>query len=210
MDVRLLDSYREFQSPLFMLALEHTRSLTNQPAPVPVTFPESYPFSMLSYIPHGQRTSHASSSTSLTGVTFNAGLGETAIVFLVLILSSPRKHILEFFQSSFEIEGRDNFATFLSLFFKVATSILDNEAFPGNWLNVNILVHKVIIKIMEPIATLMEKQFIPNDEKAPSFNAGLWQQVFHMLLQLLSSEQLAIEECSPQVRDIQPFYFEVL
>lgn len=130
---------------------------------------------------------------------FNPGLGETAIVFLVLILSSPTKDILNFLESSLEIEGKDKFVVLLSQFFKAATSILENDAFPKSWLNVNILAHKVLLKMMDPVATLLEREFIPDPETEHQFDSTLWKEGFYMLLQLLSSEQLVIEEFSPQV-----------
>jgi len=66
-------------------------------------------------------------------------------------------------------------------------------------MNVNILAHKVLIKIMEPISSIMEKEFIPFQELESQFDANLWREGLHMLLKLLSSEQLMIEEFSPQV-----------
>ncbi|KAG6857266.1 hypothetical protein H0H87_007099 [Tephrocybe sp. NHM501043] len=195
---RLLDSYREFQNPASRRAIE--RSPTTLKAPIPVTFPESYPFSLLAYLPDAPR---GPNNTPLPGegdVLFNPGLGETAIVFLVLILSSPTKHIVDFLVNSLEIEGRDRFVTLMSHFFTVATSILDNEAFPKTWLNVNILAHKVLIKMMDPIAQIMESNFIPAQELESQFDATLWKECLRMLLKLLSSDQLVIEEFSPQKR----------
>ncbi|KAF7964947.1 hypothetical protein HWV62_1454, partial [Athelia sp. TMB] len=197
---RLLDSYREFQSPANHRAIELTKSPTTTTIAVPVTFPESYPFSLISRLPNPNRHPSHAALASEGNVIFNPGLGETAIVFLVLVLSSPRKHVLNFLESSLEIEGRDNFATLLSQFFKVSTSILDNDAFPSSWLNVNILAHIVIIKMMDPVASLLERDFIPDQDATFSFDARLWREGFYMLLKLLSSEQLVIEEFSPQKR----------
>lgn len=195
----MLDSYREFQSPANHRAVERTRSPTTTAIPVPVTFPESYPFSLVSLLPNAPRNS-PNTLTSDCNLFFNPGLGETAIVFLSLVLSSPRKHILNFLESSLEIEGRDNFASLLSQFFKVSASILENDAFPASWLNVNILAHKVLIKMMDPVATLLEQNFIPDQDAGFQFDSSLWRECFYMLLKLLSSEQLVIEEFSPQVR----------
>lgn len=129
----------------------------------------------------------------------NVGLGETAIVFLVIILSSPVKHILDFLEASLDIEGHDRFLALMSQFFKVATSILDNDAFPRTWLNVNILAHRMLVKMMDPVSTILEKEFIPPRDSESQFDAQLWRDTFHMLLKLLSSEQLVIEDFSPQV-----------
>lgn len=195
---RLLDSYREFQNPVNHRAVERTRTSSTTAVPVPVTFPESHPFSLVALLPDAPRNA----PHTLTGEgnqIFNPGLGETAIVFLVLVLASPRKHILNFLESSLEIEGRDNFASLLSQFFRVSASILDNDAFPSSWLNVNILAHKVLIKMMDPVASLLERDFIPDQDADYQFDSNLWREGFYMLLKLLSSEQLVIEEFSPQV-----------
>jgi hypothetical protein len=144
--------------------------------------------------------------TSEGSLIFNPGLGETAIVFLALVLSSPKKDILNFLESSLEIEGREHFASLLSQFFKVSASILDNDAFPCSWLNVNILAHKVLIKMMDPVASLMERDFIPEQDAVYQFDPNLWREAFYMLLKLLSSEQLVIEEFSPQVCPTNGFY----
>jgi dedicator of cytokinesis protein 3 len=131
---------------------------------------------------------------------FNPALGETAVVFLVLILALPVKDIFIYLETTLMIEGRERFISLLSQLFKVATSILDSEAFPRTWLNINILAHKVLVKLMEPVATILEKDFIPPQEQESDFDSNLWRECFYMLLRLLSSDQLVIEEFSPQVR----------
>ena len=195
--MRLLDSYREFSSPESLKAIERTRSSTTPTATVPVTFPESYPFSLVAYLPKASPGPLKAPPANET--LFYPGLGETAIVFLVLILSSPKKYILNFLDSCLEIEGKDKFVALLSQFFKAATSVLENNAFPKSWLNVNILAHKVLVKMMDPVATIMERDFIPEQESQEQFDSDLWKEGFYMLLKLLSSEQLVIEEFSPQV-----------
>jgi dedicator of cytokinesis protein 3 len=122
------------------------------------------------------------------------------MVVLTLVLSSPRKHIVSFLEVSLEIEGKDNFAQLLNKIFKVGTSILTNEAFPKTWLNVIILAHQVFLKLFEPIAHLMIEHFVPEQKFAYQFNSALWRDGFYLLLKLLSSEQLVIEEFSPQKR----------
>lgn len=164
-----------------------------------MSFPESYPFFLLAHLPITDRDLSSASTQSVSTTYFNCGLSETAIVFLVLVLSSPKKDILNFLEDSLEIEGQDNFSNMVIHFFKVACSILDNEAFPSTWLNVSVLAHKVLIKMADPISTLLERDFIPDQEDADQFRPNLWREALHMLLKLLSSEQLVIEEFSPQV-----------
>ncbi|KAJ7072473.1 hypothetical protein C8F01DRAFT_1216121 [Mycena amicta] len=194
---RLLEAYREFQSPASRKAMERTRSSSPLKTNTPVTFPESYPFSLLAQLPENPR-GPTTPGTPDTENVFNPGLGETATVLLVLILSSPTKHILNFFELSLDIEGRDRFVALLSQFFKVATSILENDAFPKTWLNINVLAHKVLVKMMEPISAILEKEFIPPQEDQAQFKSQLWKEGFYMFLKLLSSDQLVIEEFSPQ------------
>ncbi|KAG5221299.1 C2 domain in Dock180 and Zizimin protein-domain-containing protein [Salix suchowensis] len=153
---RLLESYREFQSPSSRKAIERHKGSSTAKAHVPVTFPESYPFSMVSYLPEGSKGASLSADDD---VTFYPGVGETAVVLLVLILSSPRKHIQDFLESCLDIEGRERFIAFLSHFFKVSTSILENDAFPKTWLNINILAHKVLIKMMDPLLRFWKRNF---------------------------------------------------
>ncbi|KAI6032808.1 hypothetical protein F5J12DRAFT_902576 [Pisolithus orientalis] len=193
---RLLETYREFQNPANHRALERARTPTTVTAPIPVSFPESYPFSLMASLPNVQKSSGSGDDNK----NFNPGLGETAIVFLALVLSAPTKHIYSFLESCYEIEGRENFAALLTQFFKVGTSILDNDAWPNTWLNVNILTHKVLIKMMDPISTLLKRIFIPTPTAAKQLRIDLWRDAFHMLLKLLSSDQLVIEDFTAQKR----------
>lgn len=162
----------------------------------PVTFPESYPFSLVASLPEPP---HSLFYAQEENTIFYPSLGETAVVLLVLVLSCPTKHILNFLDSSLDIEGRERFVSLLLQFFKAATSILDNDAFPKSWVNINVLAHKVLIRIMDPIAAVLEKEFIPPVGSESEFDANLWRECLQMLLKLLSSEHLVIEEFSSQV-----------
>lgn len=193
----LLDAYKEFQSPANIKALERTRSSATVPTPVPVVFPSSYPFSLVANAPPSKPPTPG--VPPVTQGFFNPGLGEAAMVILALILTCPKKHLMGFLEASLEIEGQENFSQLLSKIFRVGISILNNEAFPKTWLNVNILAHKVLLKLTEPIALLMMKHFIPEQKVAYQFNSTLWRDGFFLLLKLLSSDQLVIEEFSPQV-----------
>jgi dedicator of cytokinesis protein 3 len=200
---RLLESYRELQNTANAHAVERKRAPSTSPSTTLVTFPEFYPFSLisqLSRVPKGFNGVYKAEGQ----VLFSPAQGETAIVLLVIMLSSPKKYLLNSFEGLFEIEGRDNFAALLLQLFRVATSILENDAWPANWLNVNIMAHKVLVKMMDTVAVLLEKHFIPSDEETFRFNTDLWREAFQVLLKLLSSDQLVIEEFSPQVTLIRP------
>ncbi|KAI0305423.1 C2 domain in Dock180 and Zizimin proteins-domain-containing protein [Multifurca ochricompacta] len=196
---RLLDSYRELQSTANAHAVERKRTPATSPSTTLVTFPESYPFSLIAQLPRVPKGFNGVYQAE-GQILFSPAQGETAIVLLVIILSSPKKYLLSFFEGVFEIEGRDNFASLLLQLFRVANSMLDNEAWPTNWLNVNIMAHRVLVKMMDAVAALLERRFIPTDDATFAFNTELWRGAFQVLLKLLSSDQLVIEEFSPQRR----------
>ena len=119
------------------------------------------------------------------------------MVFLVLGLSASKNLFTAFLQGIWDIEGRDKLSTLLSQIFRVGASIISNDAFPENWLNVNVLAHKVLIKIMDPIASFLEREYVSKDQT--DLDVTLWRGAFTLLLKLLSSQHLTIEEFSPQV-----------
>lgn len=204
---RLLDAYRELENPLNLESVERQRSQASVISAIPVIFPFSYPFSLLSRSPayHRQEQAHALSSSRRVDLpnerpTLRSGVGELACVFITLLLLAPRKIFVGWLEAQLEIEGKDNFARHLTQMFKVAKSILENDAFPADWLNINILAHRVIVKMIDPVSEILEREFIPSQSASFTFNTGLWRDFFSMLLRLLASPQLLIEEFSPQKR----------
>ncbi|KAI0082009.1 cytoplasmic protein [Panus rudis PR-1116 ss-1] len=193
----VLDSYSEFLNPASLKAMERVQSTATTPTALPVTFPDSYPFSLLSELP--KEITPNGELRDRKGY-YSPGLGETAVVFLVLVLSASRKLFLNFLENVLDIEGKDKLSSLLLQLFKVGTSILNNDAFPKNWLNINVLAHKVLIKMMDPIATILEREYIPPPDSNQLLEVNVWKEAFHLLMQLLSSEHLAIEEFSPQKR----------
>lgn len=195
---RLLESYRELQNEANVHAVERKRTPATSPSTALVIFPESYPFSLIAQLPRVPKGFNGVYQTD-GQILFSPVQGEIGIVLLVILLSTPKKYLLNFFEGVFEIEGRDNFAALLLQLFRVATSILENEAWPANWLNVNIMAHKVLVKMMDAVAVLLERRFIPTDDDTFQFNTQLWTEAIQVLLKLLSSEHLVIEEFSAQV-----------
>ncbi len=181
-----------------MKMMERVKHPATMISTVSVTFPQSYPFSLVSKSPNA--TEAAPATPSEPQPLFNCCLGETSIVFLVLLHSSTTQYLLEFFENALDVEGKDNFSVMMSRLFEVSTSILLNDAFPSNWLNVNIFAHKVILRMMDPISVILKRDFIPNQQHQHQFNSTLWRETFYMLLKLLSSDKLVIEDFSPQVR----------
>ncbi|CAE6444733.1 unnamed protein product [Rhizoctonia solani] len=199
---KILESYQVLISPETAKVFERIKTMVATPTTVPTAFPASYPFSLLSFPPNTAKspiwTGVAAAEESVT--LFNCTLAEIATVFLTLVQSSPRKHLLGFLESTLDIEGREHLAKFMSLFFRVAISILNHDAFPTNWLNVNIMAHKVILKMADPVGVMLTREFIPEESHADQFDAALWYDALAMLMSLLASDQLIIEEFSPQKR----------
>ncbi|KAG9050696.1 hypothetical protein FS837_003034 [Tulasnella sp. UAMH 9824] len=184
------------------LASQH-RSSANMGSSTPVVLPGSYPFP-LTFAATSSSTSSRQPTTpaSEKPKPLHIGLADTAMTILVLILSASNKNLANFLESYIDIEGKENTARLLLSFFQVAISILNNEAFPDKWMNVNILCHKVMLKIFDPIAFTLLRDFIPHQEHSSGdeFNVKLWRDALSTLLKLLASDQLVIEEFSPQKR----------
>lgn len=202
---KLLDTYRELSSRATIRALERHRAPSTTPSPVPVIFPSSYPFPLVAKRPQGHasvvdgpssRRNRRRDSTEF----LNCGLVEIAAVLMVLIVLSPRKHLVSFLDEERDIGGEERTAKLLLDFFEVATSILSYEAFPSTWLNLNIFSHQMVMKMADPLASVMVRHYIPSAEQSETFNTALWRSCLTMLLTLLSSDQLVIEQFKPQRR----------
>ncbi|KAG8846100.1 hypothetical protein FRB96_002079 [Tulasnella sp. 330] len=201
---RLLDAYREQNSSATRELVSRHRPSTSITSTIPVVFPGSYPFPLTPAptatlkSPMGGPTGQYSTDQ---GRVFNPGLADTSMAILGLILSAPGQHLASFLESYIDIEGKENTARLLIHFFEVGSSILNNDAWPSTWLNVNILSHKVLLKMFDPVAFILLRDFLPEEgHAAEQFNVALWQGGFSMLLRLLASERLVIEEFSPQKR----------
>ncbi|EPQ25943.1 uncharacterized protein PFL1_06398 [Pseudozyma flocculosa PF-1] len=114
--------------------------------------------------------------------------------------ASTVPHLASFLEEERDLGGHELCGKFLSNFFEVASSILLNEAFPATWLNINILAHQMVLKMADPLAAMLVRDFIPPADRSPSFDTELWRSGLGMLLTLLSSEQLVIEQFKPQRR----------
>ncbi|GAA5959558.1 hypothetical protein JCM3765_002370 [Sporobolomyces pararoseus] len=84
--------------------------------------------------------------------------------------------------------------------FRVAQSIIEEEAFPSDWLNISSLASRAVMQVVESVADILEEHFLPPPSSSYSFNTALWRDYFSLLFKLLASPQLLIEEFSPQKR----------
>ncbi|KAK0524071.1 Deoxycytidine kinase 1 [Tilletia horrida] len=202
---RLLQTYKELDSPATIKTLERYRSPSTLASAVPVIFPSSYPFPLIAKHPVGQPAPEVGSSSRrhrrrVTSQFLNCGLGEISAVLIVLVMLSPVKHLASFLDEHLDLEGSERTSKFLQDFSDVTSSILLNEAYPSSWLNCNILAHQMVLKMAEPLAALLMRDFIPAPEDSLSFNIDLWRSCLNMLVTLLCSDQLIIEKFKPQRR----------
>ena len=209
---RLLESYHELNSTSSIESIERFNSPSTVVASIPTVFPATYPFSLISELPQSFTNQNKSSTKSQARHNyFNCGLGEIASVVLVLIQLLPKKRIIDFIQEYSEIEGKKNLTRFLTNLFSFSIGILDHKdsgideglipcPYPQTWLNISIFAHRMVLKLGEAISLVMEQEFIPPIEKAHEFERNLWRVCFEMFIRLLASDQLIIEEHTPQKR----------
>lgn len=86
---RLLESYRELQNTANAHAVERKRTPATSLSTTLVTFPESYPFSLIAQLPRAPKGFNGVYQAE-GQVLFSPAQGETAIVLLVILLSSPK------------------------------------------------------------------------------------------------------------------------
>ncbi|EFP93450.2 uncharacterized protein PGTG_19253 [Puccinia graminis f. sp. tritici CRL 75-36-700-3] len=160
--------------------------------------------------------------------TVQNALGEIAVVMITMIMLAPSRMLKNHLELMLEVEGKTNFGKFLSKIFKAFYSILKNASFPSNWLNVNVISHKVILKLLEVVSKILQREFIPTtahehdqskeqmnlkraghvreepsgSEEEERFDSNLWSDFFVLNHGLLSSKLLIIEEYPPQKRRV--------
>ena len=208
---RLLEAYRELENLASLDAIERQRSQASVPAVVPGAFPSSYPVALLSYPPDRarklaagrQEPSQKGGDEQPAWPTLRSGLGDIACVFLALVQLAPRAILVNWLEATVEVEGRDTFARQLGSVFRVARGILENDAFPHDWLSMTALAHRVVLKLVEPAAEVLAREFIPPPTASFQFSTALWRDFFGLILELLASPQLLIEDFSPQKRCVR-------
>ncbi|TDZ27951.1 Dedicator of cytokinesis protein 1 [Colletotrichum spinosum] len=83
---------------------------------------------------------------------------------------------------------------------RVHMSILMGEAFPPEWLSVQIYHHKSTMKTLQYLSSILLESFLPHPDEAESFNTELWKMFFTTMLKLVGSPSLALETFPEQKR----------
>lgn len=195
---RILETFLDVCSDDMSAALRRYRGPSTVASTKPVLFPSSYPFPLIAQL-DGLKHSKQPSHSKLEMEFLNCGAVEIAAVLTLLILLSPTKHLIGFLDEQLDLEGSDSLSKTLLNLTQVTTLILRNVAYPSNWLNVTILGHQMALKIADAIATwALGAGLRFGDAKASE--TTLWRDFFEMLLTLLSSEHLVIENFTPHRR----------
>jgi hypothetical protein len=237
---KLLDSFREFESPANVEIVQRLGTTASVISSVPIVFPATYPFLLLNSLPpkpnlHSSHpmgnpndpNNHAYGGQQNSPPTVQNALGEIAVVMITMIMLAPTRMLKNHFELMLEVEGKVNFGKFLSKIFKAFYSILKNVSFPSNWLNMNMISHKAILKLLKVVSKILQREFIPasfqeheqtkrltklkragqlsEDQEGSGkerFDSNLWSDFFVLNHGLLSSKLLIIEEYPPQKRRV--------
>ncbi|EFP83337.2 hypothetical protein PGT21_031228 [Puccinia graminis f. sp. tritici] len=238
---KLLESFREFESPANVEIVQRLGTTASVISSVPIVFPATYPFSLLNSLPPKPNLNPSNSMSNPNDPNNNPSvgqqnnpptvqnaLGEIAVVMITMIMLAPSQMLKNHLELMLEVEGKINFGKFLSKIFKAFYSILKNASFPSNWLNINVISHKAILKLLEVVSKILQREFIPTtanehdqskeqmnlkraghvreepsgSEEEERFDSNLWSDFFVLNHGLLSSKLLIIEEYPPQKRRV--------
>ncbi|BGP02104.1 Deoxycytidine kinase 1 [Rhodotorula toruloides] len=195
---RLLDSLDEFEDPVNADAIERQRTPPASVLDIPITFPSSYPFPLLARSP--TTGAGAAPSGSVTGRYIQPAVGEAVCTVLALIhLASPQT-LIGWLDSLREVEGPDKLADLLSQICRLAMSTMEHDRLPETWLTFGLFAHRTAFKFAEAVDIVVRRHFLPPEDAAFSFRTVLWEDYLSMVLSLVSSPQLTIENFSPQKR----------
>ena len=200
----LLASYVEFASPSTAAALARHRSSGTVWKTTPDVFPTTHPFALISDLPPlslFERHQNAEVDGLSDSGTFNCGLVESAVVIFTLVLAAPLKNISRFLTEILALEGTESCAAILTDLFEFSKSVIRFDAFPRQWLTLSLMCFSAIIRLLEPVADLLEREdFIPPVGNADTFNVQLWTKCFELLCDLCGSEELALADQTQQRR----------
>ncbi|KAI4100446.1 MAG: hypothetical protein L6R37_005481 [Teloschistes peruensis] len=100
------------------------------------------------------------------------------------------------------LEGGPNTVEMLSATLDVLSSILKKEDFPDLWISLHLYYHHVVLQILEIIHQVMAVKYLPSPDDADDFDTALWSKYFTVLIQLVGSETLTLENFAEQKRRV--------
>lgn len=180
---RLFEYYSVLRDPTVATLLERNPVQMAAADSPPSVFPTAHPLYLLS---HPAATEAATSSPA----TLRHLRGELTAVLLSLFQMARPTVLTTFLDATLEVEGQDHFTRLLSDLFRFEKTVVEGDAFPGTWLNFNLLAHRVVLKITEVMAPLMQRHYIPASDSTYLFNFPLWREYLEALLALLKVSKL--------------------
>lgn len=209
-------SYAELSGPRTLDAFQRQRSSVTSTIwkDIPDIFPTSHPFALISQLPPPslvERHHNANDSGIPASELFNCGLAECAVVILNLILATSVDGVIRWIRETLDIEGAESCRKLFMRSFDFAKSVISFEAFPSQWLTIRSMCFSGLLKLLECIATIMEEDiFVPLPPKADGtsilptklegFDDNLWRKYFEFLCDFCGSQELALEDQTPQRR----------
>ena len=186
---RLLDTLHESKAEALYKSLQRHRSASTVVTRTPTIFPAAHPLPLLCEPPANQPSLAA-------GPLYAIRADVTAVVAVALYIS-PISVTRSYLESLVDVEGPAFVSRFLKQLFQAGTSLLSQEMFPSTWLNISMLAYKAIVKIADASSAILRRYFVPEQRDAVQFDNALWRAFFGVLLKLLLSPSLIIEEFTP-------------
>ena len=205
-DDRLLDSHREVSSSETALLLKRQRATSTSVYRItPDVFPLQHPFALLAEVPPPSLLDKrvAAEDGLPTSETLLCGSLEVTVVIFTLILSAPRHNMAQWLTELLDIEGRAATSTIIHKAFDLCSRTIRNETFPAQWLTLNLLCLNSMIRLLDPVAEMLETSFVPSVGEAGTFDVDLWRSVFDLLCDYCGNAQLSLEDLTQQRRRAQ-------
>ncbi|KAI5283858.1 hypothetical protein KEM54_001780 [Ascosphaera aggregata] len=95
---------------------------------------------------------------------------------------------------------QDELAAFVIQALECHLSILSSGAYPKSWLSLHIYHHRATVDSLEYLSSILTRSFIPPPEDAETFDTNLWKLFFITLMNVVSSDSLALENFPEQKR----------
>ncbi|KAI9140106.1 dedicator of cytokinesis-domain-containing protein [Paraphysoderma sedebokerense] len=135
--------------------------------------------------------SFAPTQSTINASVSNLPTAKLASTMLAIFHLLSESNIGRFFYNVYNKRGRDGTSGFLKQIFSALASVLQGDAYPQGWVNLNIIIHKTALKVFKGVALVMKNEYVP--EPGQAFDQDLWTQFFYMVLTLLSSPHLQVE-----------------
>lgn len=187
---KLLEYYADLRSDSLLQVVQSNPTQTAAASASPPVFPTANPFYLLSQQPAESNLPEEDGVDEDTAPTSRSASmrhlrGEVAAVVLSMLHLCRPNVITNFLEATLEVEGSEHFVKLLGDLFRFERMVIEEDAFPGRWLNFNLVAHRVVLKTIECLAPLMQREWIPSQDSTYLFNYTLWREFLEALFTLL-------------------------